>query len=98
MTDLSDPWTLNILARYAAKRAVTDRLAQEGIRANRCRALNALTDRYLCEHRAELIAKAEEDILTSARLWKVAEREEKYRAEALANSMPTVGTDHAWTE
>jgi len=80
------PLTLNTLARLAALRAVTLGLRQRGIGISDLtnRELNAIARVHFDEHYAELMAEAEEDILTNAALWKVAEREEKRRAEALA--------------
>jgi hypothetical protein len=81
------PLTLNTLARLAALKAVSLDLQRRGIITSHLtnRELNALARVYFNDHCAELIAEAEEDIRTSARLWKIAEREEKYRAEALAS-------------
>ena len=85
------PITLNTLARVAALKAVTLGLKQRGI-AISCltnRELNAIARVYFDEHHAELLAEAEEDIRTNARLWKIATRE---AIEALASETST----HSW--
>jgi hypothetical protein len=86
------PLTLNTLARLAALKAVTLGLRERGIGISNLtnRELNAIARVHFDEHYAELIAQAEEDILTNGALWKVAEREEKHRAEALAKETPIV--------
>jgi hypothetical protein len=83
------PLTLNTLARVAALKAVTLGLKQRGIGISYLtdRELNAIARVYFDEHYAELIAQAEEDIRTNARLTKIAAREE---AEALANETSIV--------
>ena len=86
------PLTLNTLARVASLKAVTLGLQQRGIGISNLtnRELNTIARVHFDEHYAELIAQAEEDILTNAALWKVAEREEKHRAEALTKEIPIV--------
>jgi hypothetical protein len=91
------PLTLNTLARLAALRAVTLGLRQRGIGISDLtnRELNAIARVHFDEHYAELIAQAEDDILTNPRLWNIAEREEKHRAEALAKEIPIVPSNAA---
>jgi hypothetical protein len=93
------PLTVNTLARVAALKAVTLGLQRRGIGISHLtnRELNAIARVYFDEHYAELLAEAEEDIQTNARLWKIAEREEKYRAEALANETSII-PDNAITQ
>jgi len=81
------PLTLNTLARLAALKAVKLGLERRGVGISHLTSqeLNAIARVYFDEHHAELIAEAEEDIRARVRLWKTAEHEEKYRAEALAN-------------
>jgi len=72
------PLTLNTLARVAALKAVTVGLKQRGIGITQLtnQELNAIARVYFDEHYAELIAEAEEDIRTNARLRQIAAREE----------------------
>ena len=89
------PITLNTLARVAALKAVTVGLKRRGI-AISCltnRELNAIARVYFDEHYAELLAEAEEDIRTNARLWKIATRE---AIEALASETSIIhgSADH----
>ena len=91
------PLTLNTLARVAALKVVKVGLEQRGVGISRLtnRELNAIARVYFDEHYAELIAQAEDDILTNPRLWNIAEREEKHRAEALAKEIPIVPSNAA---
>jgi hypothetical protein len=89
------PLTLNTLARVAALKAVTLGLKRRGIGISclTIQELNAIARVYFDEHYAELLAEAEEDIRTNARLWKIAAREE---IEALASETSIIpsNADH----